>query len=126
MKTVSTLLISSCTKGRLMRAKSTAGIVMSLLMAGLVQAQTVDFNILNSRFDIDAYARAYTGDVWLDGSLWPTPVSNWEHYSDPLGAGACRIGAVTEQRSAKVLLKSTIGAQRILDMSSGEQLPRIC
>jgi hydrogenase maturation factor len=25
-----------------------------------------------------------------------------------------------------VLIKSTIGAQRILDMSSGEQLPRIC
>jgi hydrogenase expression/formation protein HypE len=41
-------------------------------------------------------------------------------------AGACRIGKASDQRSAKVLLKSTIGAQRILDMSSGEQLPRIC
>jgi hydrogenase expression/formation protein HypE len=44
----------------------------------------------------------------------------------PASAGACRIGRVTDQPSAKVLLKSTIGAQRILDMSSGEQLPRIC
>jgi hydrogenase expression/formation protein HypE len=44
----------------------------------------------------------------------------------PLGAGACRIGSVTAQPAAKVLLKSTIGPQRILDMSSGEQLPRIC
>jgi hydrogenase expression/formation protein HypE len=44
----------------------------------------------------------------------------------PSGAGACRIGRVTDQRSARVLLKSAIGAQRILDMSSGEQLPRIC
>jgi hydrogenase expression/formation protein HypE len=44
----------------------------------------------------------------------------------PHGEGACRIGKVTEQRSAKVLLKSVIGAQRILDMASGEQLPRIC
>ena len=44
----------------------------------------------------------------------------------PSGAGACRIGKVTDQRSARVLLKSAIGAQRILDMSSGEQLPRIC
>jgi hydrogenase expression/formation protein HypE len=42
------------------------------------------------------------------------------------GAGACRIGEVSSQRSPKVLLKSTIGTQRILDMSSGEQLPRIC
>ena len=44
----------------------------------------------------------------------------------PTSAGACSIGQVTDQRSPKVLLKSTIGAQRILDMSSGEQLPRIC
>ena len=44
----------------------------------------------------------------------------------PSGAGACRIGKVSDQRSARVLLKSAIGAQRILDMSSGEQLPRIC
>ena len=41
-------------------------------------------------------------------------------------SAACRIGRVTDQRSTRVLLKSTIGAQRILDMSSGEQLPRIC
>ncbi len=42
------------------------------------------------------------------------------------GAGACRIGEVTDQRAAKVVLKSAIGVQRILDMPSGEQLPRIC
>jgi hydrogenase expression/formation protein HypE len=41
-------------------------------------------------------------------------------------AGACRIGQVSDQRASKVLIKSAIGAQRILDMSSGEQLPRIC
>lgn len=46
--------------------------------------------------------------------------------ADPLGEGACRIGAVTDQPSAKVLLRSAIGAQRILDMATGEQLPRIC
>ena len=44
----------------------------------------------------------------------------------PNSAGACRIGRVGEDRTAKVLLRSTIGAQRILDMFSGEQLPRIC
>ena len=44
----------------------------------------------------------------------------------PASAGSCRIGKVTDQRSAKVLIKSAIGAQRILDMTSGEQLPRIC
>jgi hydrogenase expression/formation protein HypE len=44
----------------------------------------------------------------------------------PTSAGACRIGKVSDQRSSKVLLKSAIGTQRILDMSTGEQLPRIC
>ena len=38
----------------------------------------------------------------------------------------CRIGIVTDQTVPKVLLKNTIGAQRILDMVTGEQLPRIC
>lgn len=41
-------------------------------------------------------------------------------------AGACRIGNVTDQRSPRVLLKSAIGAVRVLDMATGEQLPRIC
>jgi hydrogenase expression/formation protein HypE len=45
---------------------------------------------------------------------------------DPTSTGACLIGRVTDAASPKVLLKSTIGAMRILNMSSGEQLPRIC
>jgi hydrogenase expression/formation protein HypE len=44
----------------------------------------------------------------------------------PTSAAPARIGKVSDQRAPKVLLKSTIGPQRILDMSSGEQLPRIC
>jgi len=46
--------------------------------------------------------------------------------SSPPGATASRVGLVTDQRGSKVLLKSAIGAQRILDMATGEQLPRIC
>jgi hydrogenase expression/formation protein HypE len=42
------------------------------------------------------------------------------------GAQASGIGRVSSAAEAKVLLKSAIGAQRILDMPSGEQLPRIC
>lgn len=44
----------------------------------------------------------------------------------PHGQGACRVGEVTSHPGSRVLLKSIIGATRILDMSSGEQLPRIC
>jgi hydrogenase expression/formation protein HypE len=39
---------------------------------------------------------------------------------------ACVIGNVTEERASKVILKGTIGTRRILDMPSGELLPRIC
>ncbi len=44
----------------------------------------------------------------------------------PLAAGAARIGQVSADPSPLVTLKSGIGANRILDMPSGEQLPRIC
>jgi hydrogenase expression/formation protein HypE len=42
------------------------------------------------------------------------------------GVGAAIIGTVTGQTEPLVLLKSRIGVSRILDMPSGEQLPRIC
>ncbi|MBI4559127.1 MAG: hydrogenase expression/formation protein HypE [Candidatus Hydrogenedentes bacterium] len=47
-------------------------------------------------------------------------------HSDPLGAGASQIGEVATNETPLVTLKSRIGAARILDMLSGEQLPRIC
>jgi len=42
------------------------------------------------------------------------------------GAGAAVIGKVLAGSEALVTLKSAIGASRILDMPTGEQLPRIC
>ncbi|MCX8091234.1 MAG: hydrogenase expression/formation protein HypE [Verrucomicrobiae bacterium] len=44
----------------------------------------------------------------------------------PVSAGATRIGRVTERGEPLVTLWSAIGAPRVLDMPSGEQLPRIC
>ena len=44
----------------------------------------------------------------------------------PMGEGVAVIGRVTESTAPLVTLKSGIGASRILDMPSGEQLPRIC
>jgi hydrogenase expression/formation protein HypE len=44
----------------------------------------------------------------------------------PMGVGTRLIGQVTEEGKGLVTLKSGIGAARILDMLSGEQLPRIC
>jgi hydrogenase expression/formation protein HypE len=44
----------------------------------------------------------------------------------PVSAGACAIGAVDAAPAGLVTMRSRIGATRIVDMLSGEQLPRIC
>jgi len=44
----------------------------------------------------------------------------------PLGQEAAIIGEVVEDHPGKVFLRSRIGGMRVVDMISGEQLPRIC
>ena len=44
----------------------------------------------------------------------------------PLGREAAVIGEVTETHPRRVVLRTMLGAHRILDMLVGEQLPRIC
>ncbi len=44
----------------------------------------------------------------------------------PLGKHAAMIGEVVADHPGKVYLKSRIGGRRVVDMLSGEQLPRIC
>ena len=46
--------------------------------------------------------------------------------SNPLGAGACVLGDVIEGPPGRVTMTSRIGIDRIVDLLSGEQLPRIC
>ncbi len=43
-----------------------------------------------------------------------------------LGKNAAVIGEITGQHPGKAILKTSIGGKRIMDMLSGEQLPRIC
>jgi hydrogenase expression/formation protein HypE len=44
----------------------------------------------------------------------------------PLGVEAAEIGEVVEDHPGRVVLRSSIGGSRIVDVLSGEQLPRIC
>lgn len=46
--------------------------------------------------------------------------------ADPKGAGAVRIGTVTEENAGKVVLVTPLGGRRMINMLEGEQLPRIC
>jgi len=43
-----------------------------------------------------------------------------------ISCGVVSAGRVLDERSSTVYLRSRIGGNRILDMASGEQLPRIC
>jgi len=49
-----------------------------------------------------------------------------EMQKDPLGKDACIIGEVTADHPGTVIMKTPIGGERIVDMLTGEQLPRIC
>ena len=44
----------------------------------------------------------------------------------PLGRRAAVIGAVTAEHPGRVVMRSLTGGTRVVDMLSGEQLPRIC
>ena len=46
--------------------------------------------------------------------------------SHRFGQQAVAIGSVTSARSGRVVLHTTLGAHRVLDMLAGAQLPRIC
>ncbi len=45
---------------------------------------------------------------------------------DPLGADAALVGHVCEQHPGRVVLRTSLGARRVVAMLMGEQLPRIC
>ena len=47
-------------------------------------------------------------------------------HSQNISGSAVRVGTVFEHSSGIVTLRSRIGGNRVLDMLSGEQLPRIC
>ncbi len=44
----------------------------------------------------------------------------------PEGRGAARVGRVVEGPAGRVTLRTSLGTARLLDLLSGEQLPRIC
>jgi len=46
--------------------------------------------------------------------------------ADPLGQRAAVIGEVVTEHPGRVFLRSNVGGMRVVDMLSGEQLPRIC
>lgn len=62
--------------------------------------------------------------------LWVDPSAEEEALAllreNPLGRGATAIGTVVEEHPGQVFQRSRIGGMRVVEMLSGEQLPRIC
>jgi hydrogenase expression/formation protein HypE len=54
------------------------------------------------------------------------PADEVEHAQTIMGENSRLIGTVQDDPSPLVTMRSTIGTNRIVDMLSGEQLPRIC
>jgi len=47
-------------------------------------------------------------------------------HGHPLGKEACMIGKIVPTPAGKAYLRTSIGTRRLLDLLSGDQLPRIC
>lgn len=50
---------------------------------------------------------------------------SWLH-TQPLAGDAVRLGVVCEQMAAPVVMNTSFGGQRVIDVLHGDQLPRIC
>ncbi len=61
--------------------------------------------------------------AFMDPRVSDTVLAAMHHH--PLGREACRIGTVTAG-PALVTVRTFVGTSRVLDMLSGDQLPRIC
>jgi hydrogenase expression/formation protein HypE len=46
--------------------------------------------------------------------------------ADVFGNDAAIVGEVTDQHPGKVFMETAVGGRRLVDMLTGEQLPRIC
>ena len=46
--------------------------------------------------------------------------------NNPLGKDAALIGQIVSEHPGKVVLKTITGGKRIIDVLTGDQLPRIC
>jgi hydrogenase expression/formation protein HypE len=46
--------------------------------------------------------------------------------ADPLGKDAARIGTVTAEHPRMLVARTAMGANRVIPIQIGEQLPRIC
>ncbi|MBT4091846.1 MAG: hydrogenase expression/formation protein HypE, partial [Deltaproteobacteria bacterium] len=105
----------------------------------IAEAADVGIEIEESQIPIDPQVVAVSDMLGLDplyianeGKMMVfVPANEAEHVVTemrkyPEGAEAAIIGSVTAEHPKRVVMRTRIGTKRIVDMPSGEQLPRIC
>jgi hydrogenase expression/formation protein HypE len=105
----------------------------------IADARGLGFTIDENRIPVESTVRAICEILGLDPLhvanegrfIAFVPTTHLERalevlHDDPLGVAARQIGTVDGVKPGQVILRTALGAHRILDMLSGEQLPRIC
>lgn len=77
-------------------------------------------------FGFDPLFLANEGKVMIVAPQYKADKIVAELKKDSLGQNAAIIGEITSENAGKVILKTTTGGKRILDVPAGAQLPRIC
>jgi len=75
---------------------------------------------------LDPLYSANEGRMLVIAAPEQAPVVLGAMQAHPLGVGSARIGAILPSPPSRVHLRTALGTRRILDLPSGEQLPRIC
>jgi hydrogenase expression/formation protein HypE len=131
------VMLAACPSIRAMRDPTRGGV--SSALNELAAASGVGVRLSEAALPVRAEVRAACEMLGLDplyvaneGKLLAVaPASDVPHLlnamrAHPRGTGAAIIGEVVAQHAGTVVLRSTIGGERVVTLLSGEQLPRIC
>jgi len=130
-------LLTACPGIRFLRDPTRGG--AATVLNEIAEASGVGLEVDESRIPLRAEVRGLCEILGLDPLYLANEgkivcVAAAEHAeralaalrAHPLGACAAIIGRATEDRPGRVVMRTTFGGLRIVDMLVGEQLPRIC
>lgn len=122
---------------RVLRDPTRGGIAATL--NEIAEAASVGIELLESEIPLDEQVKAVSSLLGLDplyianegkvlvvveGAMADEVLSVMRKH--PEGKESARIGRIVSTHPGRVVMETTIGTRRIVDMPAGEQLPRIC
>ncbi len=130
-------ILDACPETRVLRDPTRGGVASAL--NEIASASQAGISLDESRIPIAEPVKGACEILGLDplyvaneGKLLAIVPPDWAEAvlaamrAHPLGRGATIIGEVTAEYPGQVNLRTSIGSSRVVDLLSGEQLPRIC